>query len=218
VHIAGVLLVFCYLIVPAALAGLFAENVRPRLFVAWAFGVALTAAGLYASWAWDLPTGPAIVAAFGGATALVAIGFASRKRGFAKALAALVCLAGVLLVTFPAADQPWIDALGLQALFLSESERETRRETVEAVEQASAELAELRKLEQDVRWGAKMLEAEKAERLRQYLAARSEILAGDRLVLRDLNDKARRRSRYALGIPLVLLGAAGLVWLARRRT
>jgi zinc/manganese transport system permease protein len=218
VHIAGVLLVFCYLIVPAALAGLFAAGVGARLCVAWALGVALSAAGLAASWTWDLPTGPAIVAAFAGATALVALGFAIRKRGFASALAALVCIAGVLLLAFPAADQPWIDALGLQAVFLSEEDRDTRRETLEAIAQASTELAELRELEQDVRWGAKAMDAEKAERLRQYLAARSEILAGDRLVLRDLNDKARRRSRYALGIPLVLLGAGGLLWLARRRT
>ena len=59
VRVAGVLLVFAYLIVPAALANLFIRDVGQRLLLAWGLGVALTAAGLYASWRWDLPTGPA---------------------------------------------------------------------------------------------------------------------------------------------------------------
>src|SRR5262245_16670357 len=60
VRIAGVLLVFSYLIVPAAIAGLFAATVRKRILIAWALGAALTAAGLHASWTLDFPTGPAI--------------------------------------------------------------------------------------------------------------------------------------------------------------
>src|SRR5438105_3415656 len=52
VRIAGVLLVFSYLIVPAAIAGLFAARLRARLLLAWALGAAFTAAGLFASWTW----------------------------------------------------------------------------------------------------------------------------------------------------------------------
>src|SRR5262247_3357301 len=73
VRIAGVLLVFSYLIVPAAVAGLLVADLRRRLCIAWGLGAALTAAGLYASWTWDLPTGPAIVTAFGAATAFVVL-------------------------------------------------------------------------------------------------------------------------------------------------
>ena len=62
VRVAGVLLVFAYLIVPAALANLFMHDVGRRLLLAWGIGVALTAAGLYASWIWDLPTGPPLSA------------------------------------------------------------------------------------------------------------------------------------------------------------
>ena len=58
---------------------------------------------------------------------------------------------------------------------------------------------------------------EKAERLRQYLAGRSEISAGDQLVLRYLRDKARQRQRYALGLPL-LLGGGWLGWMLARRS
>ena len=84
VRVAGVLLVFCYLIVPAALAGLLAVGFGSRLVLGWALGAALTAAGLVASWVWDLPTGPAIVAAFGAAMALAALVFAARRLDLAQ--------------------------------------------------------------------------------------------------------------------------------------
>jgi zinc/manganese transport system permease protein len=224
VRIAGVLLVFSYLIVPAAIAALFAAGVRGRLLIAWALGAALSAAGLYASWTWDLPTGPAIVAAFGAATALVALAFAFKRssgRLFAKIFCAFIGLAGLLLAAFPGMDQPWLDALdnaapAVQEVFLTSEERATRRDSAESIAAASAELARLRTLEQDVRWGSKQMDADKQERLRQYLAGRSELLAGDQLVLKTLRAKARERQRYALGIPLLLLGGVGLAVLARK--
>ena len=225
VRIAGVLLVFSYLIVPAALAGLFTSGLRQRLVLAWAFGAALTAAGLYASWTWDLPTGPAIVTAFGAATALVALGFSARKLTTRKAgivACAVAALAGLLLVAFPQMDQPWLDVLEdsappFQTAFLDSGERLTREDALESLERRRAELARLRALEQDVRWGKIQMEPESAERLRQYLAGISEISAGDQLVLRHLRGKARERQRFAIGLPLLILGAGGLYALARRR-
>src|SRR5438445_5286666 len=224
VRIAGVLLVFSYLIVPAAIAGLFAARVRGRLLIAWALGAALSAAGLYASWTWDLPTGPAIVAAFGAATVLVALGFAFKRLSvlwFARIFFMVLALAGLLLAAFPRGDQPWLDALenvapAVQEAFLTSGERATRRDSVDSIAAASTELARLRALEQDVRWGSKPMDAERQERLRQYLAGRSELLAGDQLVLKTLRAKARERQRYALGMPLLLLGAVGLAVLARK--
>jgi len=223
VRVAGVLLVFCYLIVPAAIAGLFSLGLRGRLLLSWALGAGVSAAGLCGSWAWDLPTGPAIVAAFGAATALVAAGFiVARAQAFswASAVAALASLAGALLVVFPAMDQPWLDALEkvappVQEVFLTEEERAERAEMLESVATAEAELARLRALQQDVRWGKKTLPAEQQERLRQYLAGRGEISAGEQLVLRELAAKARQRQRYGLGIPLLLAGAIGLFFAAR---
>ena len=139
VRMVGVLLVFSYLIIPAALAGLFAADLRWRLLLAWALGAGLTAVGLYASWTWDLPTGPAIVTAFGAATALVVLGLSVPKltmRAAALFASAVVALAGLLLVAFPAMDQPWLDALEdiappVQTAFLSSGERFTRNEVLE---------------------------------------------------------------------------------------
>jgi zinc/manganese transport system permease protein len=85
---------------------------------------------------------------------------------------------------------------------------------------ASAELARLRQLEQDVRWGRETMADEKQERLRQYLAGRSEILAGDELALKALSEAARERQRYLVGLPLFALGAVtlGLLFSARARS
>ncbi|HWP35084.1 MAG TPA: metal ABC transporter permease, partial [Thermodesulfobacteriota bacterium] len=57
VRVAGVLLVFSYLVIPAAVGALLADGVGRRLAIGWAVGAATTAAGLAASVAWDLPTG-----------------------------------------------------------------------------------------------------------------------------------------------------------------
>jgi zinc/manganese transport system permease protein len=65
VQTAGVLLVFSYLIVPAVCAKLFATALRVRLFAGWLVGLAASLGGLWASAKFDLPTGAAIVAAFG---------------------------------------------------------------------------------------------------------------------------------------------------------
>ena len=153
VRVAGVLLVFAYLIVPAALAGLFAPGLLRRLLLAWALGVALTAAGLYASWIWDLPTGPAIVSAFGVAMALVGLAFAFKRFSFrtlGKLMLAAIAVAGLLLLAFPRMDQPWLDAVEsvappIQTAFLTEFERATRTEMLESIERGKTELTRLRR-------------------------------------------------------------------------
>jgi zinc/manganese transport system permease protein len=73
VAIAGVLLVFSYLIVPAVSAMLFAERLGARLAIGWTMGAVVSAVGVYLSYAWDLPTGATIVATLGAALILLAI-------------------------------------------------------------------------------------------------------------------------------------------------
>jgi zinc/manganese transport system permease protein len=57
VQIAGVLLVFSYLIVPAAIAALLARSITGRLVIGWGLGFVVSVLGLFASAIWDLPTG-----------------------------------------------------------------------------------------------------------------------------------------------------------------
>ncbi len=66
VAIAGVLLVFCYLIVPSVGAMLFAEKIGRRLAIGWTMGTLVSALGCYLSVFLDLPTGATIVCTFGG--------------------------------------------------------------------------------------------------------------------------------------------------------
>ena len=65
VAIAGVLLVFCYLIVPSVAAMLYADRIGPRLAIGWSMGTVVSALGVYLSLQLDLPTGATIVCTFG---------------------------------------------------------------------------------------------------------------------------------------------------------
>jgi zinc/manganese transport system permease protein len=235
VRLAGVLLVFTFLVVPAAIAALLARGVAARLTLGWAAGALVSAAGLSASYRWDLPTGATVVAAFGAALAATGITLgaratvvAVRARGIAAlapaaaGLGALLMLAGALLAAFPAMDHPWLDALerlvpSVQEAFLADAERHARRDSLAAAARGEQELHALRALQQDVDWGTRTLDDAQRERLRQFAAGRSEIAAGDRLVLGTLRAKARQRQRYWLGLPLVVVGAALALALGPRR-
>ncbi|MFQ5414595.1 MAG: metal ABC transporter permease [Phycisphaerae bacterium] len=65
VQIAGVLLVFSFLVVPAVCAIMFFTTVRHRLLAGWALGLVASLMGLAASAQWDFPTGASVVASFG---------------------------------------------------------------------------------------------------------------------------------------------------------
>jgi len=81
VAIAGVLLVFCFLIVPSVTAMLFASRLGPRLAIGWTMGALVSAGGVALSFKLDLPTGASIVATFGLALLLLA---GVRKAFFKK--------------------------------------------------------------------------------------------------------------------------------------
>jgi zinc/manganese transport system permease protein len=67
VGIAGVFVVFSYLIIPAACGSLFAGGFGAKLAIAWAVALITTVAGLVVSAVWDMPTGSSLVSCFGGA-------------------------------------------------------------------------------------------------------------------------------------------------------
>jgi zinc/manganese transport system permease protein len=72
VRIAGVLLVFSYLIVPALAGILTGGGVGARLLVGWGFGAAVSVLAIVASATLDLPTGATVVCAFGLALSVLA--------------------------------------------------------------------------------------------------------------------------------------------------
>ena len=195
----------------------------------------MSVAGLVASWTWDLPTGATVVVTFGVLVAAVAVALAVRAgaratrergvealRGPSVGLCAVVGVAGLMLVLVPRMDHWWLDWLEAsmpvaQTLFLSADERETRRDTEDDIRRSVVELERVRAMQREAQWGTRPVTDEMRERMRQYLAGRAEIVAGDRLVLRTLKARARARQRWWLGVPLLVLGAGGTLWLARRR-
>jgi zinc/manganese transport system permease protein len=85
VLIAGVLLVFCYLIVPSVAAMLYADRIGPRLAIGWTMGTVVSALGIYLSVKLDLPTGAAMVCTFGLVLILMAAARPLLRRGGAGA-------------------------------------------------------------------------------------------------------------------------------------
>ena len=79
VRIAGVLLVFSYLIVPALAGILVGGRIGARLLVGWAFGTAVSVIAMVGSAVLDLPTGATVVCAFG--ITLLALGVFVKLTG-----------------------------------------------------------------------------------------------------------------------------------------
>lgn len=76
VPIAGVLLVFSFLVVPAAIAFQYSRRQGVLALISWLAGAVASASGLLVSFKYDLPTGPVVVCMFG---ALLLIAFAARR-------------------------------------------------------------------------------------------------------------------------------------------
>src|SRR5205823_10567754 len=101
---------------------------------------------------------------------------------------------------------PWLAWLESRApaaelAFLTPRERETWRDTQQALARDTAEVARLRALQEDVQWGARPMDPERQERVRQFLASRGEIAAGDRVGLRALRANAGAPQRRWRGLP-----------------
>lgn len=82
VQIAGVFLVFSFLVVPAVCAMMFFKSVGSRLIAGWCFGSLASVFGLAASAQWDLPTGASVVAVFGMILMVCAVVHIVKQKSF----------------------------------------------------------------------------------------------------------------------------------------
>ncbi|GDX83251.1 hypothetical protein LBMAG42_50620 [Deltaproteobacteria bacterium] len=73
VQIGGVLIVFSFLVIPTVIVALFFRGLGARLVAGWLVGMLGTALGLLASVQWDMPTGAAVVVAFGALLAVASV-------------------------------------------------------------------------------------------------------------------------------------------------
>ena len=99
VAIAGVLLVFSYLVIPAVIAQMWSDTIRGRLFIGWATALSASVTGILWSFASDTPTGPAVVISL--AAFLIVSGASysilkSPARGRAAANVAILLAIGIV--------------------------------------------------------------------------------------------------------------------------
>jgi zinc/manganese transport system permease protein len=80
VNLAGVLLVFAFLIIPAFSASLLTKSFAMRLPLAWLLGVAGSVAGLWLSFSADLPVGATMVSVLGALPVLAALSAAVARK------------------------------------------------------------------------------------------------------------------------------------------
>ena len=96
VAIAGVFLVFSYLVIPSVAAMLVAEKISTRLALGWTGSAIISFVGVKLSWVTGLPTSPLIVVLF--AAALLLTGMFRYLRGAQRKLIALRNMAGAIAV------------------------------------------------------------------------------------------------------------------------
>lgn len=235
VAVAGVLLVFSFLIIPAAIGKLYASRISSILAIAWGAGVCASAAGLLLSYGADLPTGAVMVCVFGAALAIAAAlkplwradaarrGRTLRRLGSAMAQAGLgiIFISALWLVLQPRADHPLLDSIEyliptLRTAFLTSAERELYLRSHRGEIKAQQEAARLAEKERVSRWQGASLPDEEVRRISSFTRSFLEMKKGEQVVQREMRDHARARQRWVLGIPALLLCLAAMLWIKRQ--
>jgi zinc/manganese transport system permease protein len=230
VALAGVLLVFSFLIMPAAVGVLFADTLRRQLAIGWAVGTLASAVGLAVSYGGDLPTGAAMVCTFGATLALAGLIYpfrlglsgASLRRAalVARWCVALVLLASaLLLMAVPRADHPVLDSVehlfpSVRQAYFTEGEAATYQEAVAFAERYRREADRLNELETRSRAEDQPLDDLLVRRISSFIKSYTEMRKGEEFVQREVRSRARERIRWLAGGAMLVIAfvtAPGLV-------
>jgi zinc/manganese transport system permease protein len=222
VAIAGVLLVFSFLIVPAAIGIMFAASPTRQLAIGWIMGTFTSAAGLAASFAFDLPTGAAMVCAFGGALVVAGVLYpflsGNRRNALRVATAtarwgaaALLAASAVQLAAAPRADQPLIDMLeyavpSFRSLYFTRAEEASFVDASQHAERYRMEAERLNDLEKRNRTEGETFDDITVGRISSFLKSYGEMRKGEQFVMNEVRARARERVRW--GVSLGLLTSA----------
>jgi len=235
VALAGVLLVFAFLIIPAAIGVLHAVTFRSQLLVAWIAGTATAWVGLVVSYLGDFSTGATLVCTFGLALAIAAVGQAFRVPHEKGALlevswrlarwilAALLAASGAWIAISPKADQPLLDALerafpAIRSSYMDEKAQATAADAAQSADRYRDEAAQLRAREQERRWKGDALDELEVRRLASYLKSRNEMVRGEEFVVREVRAHAREKNRWWIAAVMGALALSLVVSLPSRRT
>jgi len=238
VGVAGVLLVFCFLIVPALIGTLFSPHIGAAFLIGWVAGAGASAAGIFGSFLLDAPTGAVTVVAFaaslvvaGGVRAFMTGPAAQRRRNRRLGLHAggiLLCLAlglsGLWVMVAPAGDHPVLAAIEIATgigpeRFMTPRERADYIDAAAVERRHQAEVDRLYDLERRSRWQGDELTADEVRRIGSVQQTLTEMGRGERFVISYLRARARERERWYIGLPLAVVaffGIAGIAWAARQ--
>lgn len=219
VAIAGVLLVFSFLIVPAAIGVMFASSLARQLAVGWIVGTITSAAGLAASFAFDLPTGAAMVCAFGGALAVAGLLYpflrGNRRHALRVAIAtvrwgfaAILAGSAIQLAAAPRADQPLLDMIeaaapSVRVLYFTLAEQTTFMEASEFAERYRVEAERLNSLEKTNRTEGVAFDDVRVARISSFLKSYGEMRKGEQFVMGEVRARARERVRWGASLGLL---------------
>jgi zinc/manganese transport system permease protein len=221
VAIAGVLLVFSFLIIPAAIGIMFASSLARQLAIGWIVGTLTSAAGLAASFAFDLPTGAAMVCTFGAAMAGAGLIYPFLRGNHRNALRVAIatvrwCAAAVLagaafqMAAAPRMDQPLIDMIeyalpSLRALYFTPAEETTYVDAREYAERYRIEAERLNDLERRRRTEGETLDDFSVGRISSFLKSYGEMRKGEQFVMDEVRVRARERVRWGVSLSLLAL-------------
>jgi zinc/manganese transport system permease protein len=233
VGLAGVLLVFAFLIIPAAIGLLHAQGFRAQLAVAWIAGTAVALAGLAASFAWDLSTGATLVCAYG--IALIVAGIvrslrsapdrrqwlATLAKGARIFAAAALLASGAWIIAAPRADQPLLDALervapGLRSAYMSDKELAIIADAEIYAERYRGDAAKLRASEAERRWKGEPLDEYQVRRTASFLKSYNEMVQGETFVVKEVRYRAREARRVPIGLAFACAAIIAAPWWPRR--
>jgi zinc/manganese transport system permease protein len=226
VAIAGVLLVFSFLIIPAAIGVMFADSLSRQLAIGWISGTLVSAVGLAASFVFDLPTGAAMVCAFGASLALAGVLYPFLRGDHRRSMHAAVTtvrwvgaiiLAGsaLQLAAAPRADQPLFDLAeyvvpSLRTLYFSRAEATTYADASEHAERYRIQAEQLNERERRNRTEGQSLDDFTVARISSFLKSYGEMRKGEQFVMGEVRMRARERIRW----PATLILLAGALVLA----
>jgi zinc/manganese transport system permease protein len=221
VALAGVLLVFSFLIIPAAIGVMFASTLSRQLAIGWIAGILTSAAGFAVSFAFDLPTGAAIVCAFGAALALAGlvypfirgdrrVALAIAVRAVRWVVAAIIAGSAILLAVAPRADQPLLDTLeqaapSLRNLYFTAAEVAAYQDASETAERHRQAAEQLIEQEKRSRTQGEALNQTAVQRMSSFLKSYAEMCKGEQFVMGEVRARARARVRWVASPGLLVL-------------
>jgi zinc/manganese transport system permease protein len=235
VALAGVLLVFAFLIIPAAIGVLHAERGRSRLAVAWIAGAAIAIAGLAISYRQDLSTGATLVCTYGGALvlagivrwfrdpALAAVRRAQAWKAARWAAALALGASAIWVVALPRADQPLLDGLermypALRALYMDEKSLAIAADAESYETRYRVESEKLRAREAEHRWKGAPLDEAEVRKIAAFLKSYNEMMQGERFVVNEVRARQRERHRGWIGAVLLLAAFLASPWRPARNS